>query len=111
MRNRIVQVFVHTINSKGFKVLNKVRVIQGDGIVPKQIREILTQLKALGYSASNMAFGMGGGLLQKCDRDTLKFSMKCCAIKVDGEWRDVYKNPSVYDNNWNKLQQTSFKKI
>jgi nicotinamide phosphoribosyltransferase len=31
--------------------------------------------------------------MQNVSRDTLKFAMKCSAIKVNGEWRDVYKDP------------------
>lgn len=103
------KVFGTTVNSKGYKVLNHVRVIQGDGIVPAQVTEILNALMNLGYSASNLAFGMGGGLLQKNNRDTHKFALKCCAVRVNGEWRDVYKDPSVYDENWNKIESQSFK--
>jgi len=36
---------------------------------------------------------MGGGLLQAVGRDDFRFAMKASAIRVDGEWRDVYKNP------------------
>ena len=39
------------------------------------------------------AAGMGGGLLQQLDRDTLQFAMKCSAVQVDGVWRDVFKAP------------------
>jgi nicotinamide phosphoribosyltransferase len=80
-------------NSKGFRVLNNVRIIQGDGVNPQSIREILESLKFAGFSAANIAFGMGGALLQKVNRDTLKFAYKCSAIVVDGELRDVYKEP------------------
>jgi nicotinamide phosphoribosyltransferase len=57
-----------------------------------------------------MAFGMGGGLLQKVNRDTCKFALKCCAARIDGEWVDVYKDPSTYDDDWNKIDVESFKK-
>ena len=103
------KVFGTTLNSKGFKVLNHVRVIQGDGISPPQVTEIFNALMELGYSASNIAIGMGGGLLQRNNRDTHKFALKCSAFRVDGEWRDVYKDPSVYDENWNKIETKSFK--
>ncbi len=103
------KVFGTTTNSKGYKVLNNVRVIQGDGIVPEQVTEILNSLMELGYSASNMAFGMGGGLLQKNNRDTHKFALKCSAVRVNGEWQDVYKDPSVYDEDFNKIEGESFK--
>ncbi len=81
------------INSKGYKVLKNIRVIQGDGVNQNSIRQILQRLKNENFSASNIAFGIGGSLLQKIDRDTLKFAYKCSAIVVDGEWRDVFKQP------------------
>jgi nicotinamide phosphoribosyltransferase len=80
-------------NEKGYRVLNNVRVIQGDGINADSIKHILENLKSAGYSADNVAFGMGGQNLQILNRDTMKFAMKCSAIQVNGEWRDVYKDP------------------
>lgn len=80
-------------NSKGFKVLKNVRIIQGDGVNQNSIKAILQRLKDEGFSASNIAFGIGGSLLQKIDRDTLRFAYKCSAIVTGGEWRDVYKQP------------------
>lgn len=82
-----------TENSKGYRVLNNVRVIQGDGIGPEDIHEILTTMKSEGWSATNIAFGMGSGLLQKHNRDTQKMAMKCSSITVNGEERDVWKEP------------------
>lgn len=87
--------FGFTWNSKGYRVLNNVRVIYGDGIDnPRVIENILTNLKIRKWSAENIAFGMGGGLLQKCNRDTFKFAMKCSAIvKNETEMVEVYKEP------------------
>lgn len=81
-------------NSKGFKVLPKcVRVIQGDGVNEQSIRDILFEMQCEGLSADNIAFGMGGALLQHFDRDTFKFAMKCSAIERDNHWHDVFKDP------------------
>lgn len=80
-------------NSKGYKVLNNVRIIQGDGINQDSIKEILEKLTGAGYSATNIAFGMGGALLQQVNRDTQKFAMKCSSITVNGEMVDVFKDP------------------
>lgn len=91
--NILANKFGTTTNTKGFKVLKNVRVIQGDGVNEKSIGEILQRLKNEGFSASNIAFGIGGSLLQKVNRDTLKFAYKTSAIVVDGELRDVYKQP------------------
>jgi nicotinamide phosphoribosyltransferase len=85
--------FGTTVNSKGFKVLKNVRIIQGDGVNPRSIEDILRNFRNLGFSASNIAFGMGGALLQKCNRDTQSFAMKASAIKINGEWQDVSKDP------------------
>lgn len=85
--------FGSTPNLKGFSVLNHVRLIWGDGINFKSIWNILHVLHARGWSADNIAFGMGGALLGRVQRDDLGWAMKCSAIKINGEWRDVFKNP------------------
>lgn len=86
--------FGATVNEKGYRVLNpKVRVIQGDGIDYSMIGEILDTMEAANWSSDNIAFGSGGGLLQKVDRDTQKFAFKCSAICRDGIWNDVMKDP------------------
>jgi nicotinamide phosphoribosyltransferase len=87
------EAFGHTVNGKGYKVLNHVRVIQGDGINPTSIRAILERITSDGYATDNVAFGMGGALLQRLDRDTQKFALKCSAARIDGTWVDVFKDP------------------
>lgn len=79
-------------NSKGYRVLPpNIRVLQGDGIGEEEVEKILHYMERFELSAENIVFGMGGGLLQDCTRDTLKFAMKCSAVRVNGEWRDVFK--------------------
>jgi nicotinamide phosphoribosyltransferase len=85
--------FGSTYNTKGFKVLNHVRVIQGDGVNEEAIRGILAAALSNGFSATNLAFGMGGALLQKVDRDTQKFAYKCSEITVNGKYIPVFKDP------------------
>lgn len=86
--------FGFTVNSKGFKVLpDQVRVIQGDGMNIDTIGTLIGNAIERGISVDNFAMGMGGGLLQKVDRDTMKYAMKANAIEVGGEWIDVYKDP------------------
>lgn len=86
--------FGYTVNDKTYKVLNsKVRVIQGDGVDYEAINDILLNMKVGKWSTDNIAFGMGGALLQKLNRDTQKFAFKCSAIKKNGVWNDVYKEP------------------
>jgi nicotinamide phosphoribosyltransferase len=85
--------FGYTTNAKGFKVLNNVRLIQGDGVNEHTIRMILGDFLVNGWSADNIAFGMGGALLQQLDRDTQKFAMKCSSACINGTWIDVQKDP------------------
>jgi len=88
------QAFGTTTNAKGYRVLHpKVRVIQGDGIDFEMLGRILQTMIAAGWSADNIAFGSGGGLLQKLNRDTQRFAFKCSSIVVDGEERSVFKRP------------------
>ena len=89
----LAKYFGYTMNTKGYKVLNNVRIIQGDGINEQSIAEILARLKEFGWSADNVAFGMGGALLQHVNRDTQKFAMKASAALINGEWVDVFKDP------------------
>jgi len=90
------KVFGHSVNKKGFKVLKGAGVIQGDGINYDNVVKILDAVQKEGYSASNVAFGMGGGLLQKVDRDTMSFATKLSYIEYsDGVKRDVMKKPKT----------------
>lgn len=92
--NRLAEAFGTQTNAKGFKVLpDYIRVIQGDGVNPKSIQEILNAMIDVGYAAENIAFGMGGALLQDVDRGTYNFAMKASAVQIDGVWQDVYKDP------------------
>jgi nicotinamide phosphoribosyltransferase len=83
----------YTTNTKGYKVLNYVRVIQGDGIDEQAIRVILEAMQLNKWSTDNIAFGMGGALLQHSNRDTFKFAMKASAGKNANGWYDIWKTP------------------
>lgn len=86
--------FGHIMNQKGYKMLpDNIRLIQGDGINEVSIQEILGTLTTAGFSADNVAFGMGGELLQTPNRDTMKFAMKASAVMINGEMIGVAKEP------------------
>lgn len=85
--------FGSVVNEKGYKVLNHVRVIQGDGITIETIEAILKAMKVRKFSADNIAFGMGGALLQQVNRDTQKFAIKASSYVINGRRKDFQKNP------------------
>jgi nicotinamide phosphoribosyltransferase len=81
-------------NALGFKVLDPhVRLIQGDGVNYDSTRETLANMERHGWSTENVAFGMGGALLQKLHRDTQAFAFKCSWAEVNGRGFEVSKNP------------------
>ena len=86
----------------GYKLLNNVRVIQGDGINEKSIVSILSEVKRREFSTDNVAFGMGGALLQHMDRDTQQWAMKCSAMKINDQWIDVFKTPITDKGKFSK---------
>lgn len=61
------------------------RVIQGDGISYETISIILENMKKHKWSADNVAFGSGGALLQRLDRDTQKCAFKCSYAIINGK--------------------------
>lgn len=91
------QRFGGSVNAKGYRVLSPhVRLIQGDGMNPVSIEVLVTSMIERGFSVDNIAFGMGAGLLQKVDRDTLSFAMKTNAMEdADGRWHDISKSPAT----------------
>jgi nicotinamide phosphoribosyltransferase len=101
--------FGFEVNTKGYKVLPpQIRVIQGDGIDYEMIKNIYAMLEKNKIAANNLVFGMGGALLQKLNRDTQKFALKCSYAEVDGKSVDVMKSPVEMDEK-GAIQQ-SFKK-
>lgn len=86
--------FGTTLTSKGYKKINNVGIIQGDGVDHMAIKTLLGNIMAMGYSADCVIFGSGGALLQKVNRDTYKFAQKASAVLVEDEgWVGISKNP------------------
>ena len=93
--NILGEKFGFTTNTKGYRVLNpKVKVLWGDGIDLHDVKNILGAMMVYNWSADNIVFGMGGGLLQKVNRDNQRFAFKSSAQKRSGIWYDIYKNPT-----------------
>ena len=83
-------------NSRGYRRLPpQIAVIQGDGIDFEETRRILETLRDHGWSTGNLTFGMGGALLQQVHRDTQSFAYKCSHVVVDGQNREVHKEPAT----------------
>jgi nicotinic acid phosphoribosyltransferase len=95
------QVFGVSINQKGFKIIQGASIIQGDGISHEQIRAILQMVETEGFSAQNVAFGMGSNLLQRVHRDSCSLAFKLSHVRYQESYsknapeRDVMKIPKL----------------
>jgi nicotinamide phosphoribosyltransferase len=95
LHEELGRIFGFEINSKGYKVLHpSVGVIYGDSLSQQQIDEIYDELMCVGWSIEKHIVGQGGGLLQKMDRDTQRFAIKCSAQLRNDEWKIIKKKPS-----------------
>jgi nicotinamide phosphoribosyltransferase len=68
------------------------KVMWGDGLDPTEIAHILDAVEDAKFAVDNIAtFGMGGGLLQKVNRDTDRFKYAYSAHERDGQWYPLAK--------------------
>lgn len=111
--------FGHTINSKGYKVLNShVKGIYGDSITPPRATLIYDRLARKGYAINNVVLGVGsfsfmcleepdyeGSIIYKpYTRDTFGVAIKATyAEDKDGNPIMVYKQPKALA--WKKSQK------
>lgn len=85
--------FGHTVNEAGYKVLNDVRVMYGDSITHGRAYDIPARLEELGYASENVVLGAGSFSYQYNTRDTFSSAIKVTHIVVNGEGRNVFKDP------------------
>jgi len=86
-----------TVNGLGYKVLNhNVGVLQGDGMDYQTIDTLFEAIITIGHwSSDNLVVGSGGGLLQKWNRDTLRFAIKASHGSINGVGFDIFKDPAT----------------
>lgn len=88
------EVFGGTQTDNGYKLLNeRVGLIYGDSITLERAQAILSQLEAKGFASTNIVFGIGSYTYQYLTRDTFGFAMKATWGKVNGENREIFKDP------------------
>ncbi|WP_439132042.1 nicotinate phosphoribosyltransferase [Polaribacter sp.] len=91
-------VFGGTINTQGFKILNpKVGAIYGDSITTERAEEICKRLYIKGFASTNVVLGIGSFTYQFNTRDTFGFAMKATSVVVNGQRREIFKDPITDD--------------
>lgn len=98
-------IFGGTKNEAGFKTLDShIGVIYGDAMNYDRVDTILARLAAKGFAANNVVFGFGSYNYTYVTRDTYGFALKSTAVVVDGEYREIYKDPAT-DTGFKKSQK------
>lgn len=96
------EIFGGTLNEAGYKVLNpKIGLLYGDSITLERQKEIYRRLEAKGFAATNLVLGIGSYTYQYKSRDSLGFAMKATWCQVNGEGREIFKDPKT-DNGVKK---------
>ena len=91
-------IFGGTINDKGYKELDShIGAIYGDSITLDRARKICEELKQKGFASTNVVLGVGSFTYQYNTRDTFGFAMKATYGEVNGEGRNIYKDPVTDD--------------
>ena len=91
-------IFGGSVNDKGYKELDShIGAIYGDSITLDRARDICEGLKAKGFASTNVVLGVGSFTYQYNTRDTFGFAMKATYGEVNGEGRDIYKDPITDD--------------
>jgi len=89
-------IFGGTETDKGYKLLNeRVGLIYGDSITLERAGAILEQLEEKGFASTNIVFGVGSYTYQFLTRDTFGFAIKATWGQVDGEAREIFKDPKT----------------
>ena len=91
-------VFGGTLNAQGYKVLDShIGAIYGDSITTERAEQICQRLNDKGFATTNVVLGIGSFTYQFNTRDTFGFAMKATSVVVDGERREIFKDPITDD--------------
>jgi len=91
-------VFGGTINEQGYKVLDPhIGAIYGDSITIDRAEDICKRLESKGFASTNVVLGVGSFTYQYNTRDTFGFAMKATYVEINGEGREIFKDPITDD--------------
>ena len=90
------ETFGGTTTSTGHRLLEEhIGLIYGDSITLDRCHEICDRLSKKGFASQNVVFGVGSFTYQFNTRDTLGFAVKATWGVVNGEEREIFKDPKT----------------
>ena len=94
----LAETFGTTRNGLGYHELDShIGLIYGDGMYKGRIKDINSRLKAKGFASTNWVAGIGSYAYQMITRDSLGSAVKMTYVVVNGEGRNIQKNPKTDD--------------
>lgn len=91
-------IFGGTVNDRGYKVLDPhVGAIYGDSITYQRADDITHRLMEKGFASTNVVLGVGSYTYTYKTRDTFGFAMKATWAQINGEGRNLFKDPVTDD--------------
>lgn len=92
------ETFGGTVNDKGFRELDPhIGVVYGDSITFERAEAITAALLRMGFVSTTVTLGFGSFTYQYQTRDTFNMAMKATWVRVDGQGRDLVKDPITGD--------------
>ena len=82
----------------------KVGLLYGDSITLERQKQIYMRLEGAGMAACNLVLGVGSFTYQFKSRDSLGFAVKATACKINGELKEIFKQPKTDDGTKNSLK-------
>lgn len=96
----LAETFGTVMNDKGYRELDPhVGAIYGDSITYERADAITRNLMDQGFSSTAVVFGFGSYTYQYQTRDTFKMAVKATWVQVDGQGRDILKDPITDDGS------------
>jgi nicotinamide phosphoribosyltransferase len=96
--NLLADEFGTVVNTKGYRDLDPhVGAIYGDSITYERADAITANLMRQGFAATAVVFGFGSFTYQYQTRDTFKMAMKATWVQINGQGRDIQKDPVTDD--------------
>jgi nicotinamide phosphoribosyltransferase len=90
------EIFGGSLSPTGYKMLDShIGLIYGDSITLDRAHNILQRLDKKGFASGNVVFGIGSYTYQYVTRDNLGFAVKATSGIVNGDRRDIFKNPKT----------------
>jgi nicotinamide phosphoribosyltransferase len=92
------ETFGGSITATGHRQLDPhIGLIYGDSITLDRARSICNNLMQNGFASTNVVLGLGSYTYQYVTRDTFGFAVKATYGEVNGEGRDIFKDPKTDD--------------